>query len=218
MSCVYHKKACINKCYFCGENHTCRECPLEAMMAPILKKKVGILMEHYVANNFHCPQCSGSNMKVIGNHSPSLDIICSDCNKKIEVKSKCLSVNNLPSDIRLPHGNYSDYLNRLNDGLDLIVVIYGVDRSKKLIKIREVLHASTQMLNNKSIISVEKRTDNNLSTILIKNRNCLINLSIPSKDRIIDFSSEIYPYITDVNSKTCRECSREKEIGNLIGK
>lgn len=195
MSCIYHQKKCINKCYFCGDNHTCRECPLETKMAPILKKKVGIMMEHYVANNFHCPRCNNTAMRVIGNHSPSLDIVCTDCGKKIEVKSKCLSVNKIPKDVRLPHGSYLDYLNRLNNDLDLFVVIYGVDRIKKHIRIREVLHATCDLLKEPSIIEVMKRDDNNLSSILIKDKNRLLNINIPPKDKIIDFSKEVNDYV-----------------------
>lgn len=204
MSCLYHSRKCISKCYFCGEDHTCRECPLEAQMAPILKKKVGIMMEHYVANNFVCPNCSSSTLKVIGNHSPSLDIICSECSKKIEVKSKCLSANKLPKDIRLPHGSYPDYINRLDNGLDLFVVIYGVDRIKKLIKIREVLHATNIHLRNPNIVEVIKRQDSstsNLSTIFIKDKDKLNLLQVPQKDKFIDFSDEITKFLE--HSKGC---------------
>jgi len=190
MSCIVHNKKCIQKCYFCGEDHTCRDCPLELQMAPILKKKVGAMMEHYVANNFQCPSCNKKTLRVIGNHSPSLDIVCS-CGKKIEVKSKCLSVTKLPNDIKLPHGSYIDYINRLKDGLDLFIIIYGVDRIKKIIKIREVLYATHSMLTNDSIIQVIKRDDNTLSTIFIKDRTKLTVLPIPSADRIIDFNSEV---------------------------
>jgi hypothetical protein len=190
MSCIYHNKKCIQKCYFCGEGHTCRDCPLEMEMAPILKKKVGTMMEHYVANNFSCPTCNKKEMKVIGNHSPSLDLVCS-CGKKIEVKSKCLSVSKLPNDINLPHGSYVDYVNRLKNGLDLFIVIYGVDRIKKIIKIREVLYAPYRMLMNESVIQVIQRTDNGLSTIFVKDRTKLVNMSVPTIDRTIDFRNEV---------------------------
>ena len=195
MSCVVQLKRCMYKCYFCGENHTCRECPLEAEMAPILKKKVGMLMEHYIANNFLCPQCNKNSLDVIGNHSPSLDILCRECSKKIEVKSKCLSVNHLPEDIKLPHGNYHDFINRIDNGLDLFVVIYGVDRIKKKLKIREVLNIPTILLKNPTIIEIVKRNDNNLSTILIKDRLSLNQLDIPNKDKTIDFGNEISEYL-----------------------
>jgi hypothetical protein len=193
MSCIIHSKKCIQKCYFCGEDHTCRECPLEMKMAPILKKKVGAMMEHYVANNFYCPTCNKKEMKVIGNHSPSLDLVCS-CGKKVEVKSKCLSVSKLPNDISLPHGSYIDYVNRLKSGLDLFIVIYGVDRIKKIIKIREVLYASHNMLVKQIDIKVEQREDNGLSTIIINDRSRLVNMPVPTGDRNIDFKSDVDAY------------------------
>lgn len=199
MSCLFHKKKCMYKCYFCSENHTCRECPLEAEMAPILKKKVGTLMEHYIANNFLCPECNKNTLNVIGNNSPSLDIVCKECSKKIEVKSKCLSVNHLPNDIRLHHGSYYDFMNRLDNGLDLFVVIYGVDRIKKILKIREVLYIPTISLKNSNTIEILKRNDNNLSTILIKDRISLKQMNIPNKDKTIDFGDEIINYLRNKN-------------------
>jgi transcription elongation factor Elf1 len=159
-------------------------------MAPILKKKVGTMMEHYVANNFTCPSCNKKDLRVIGNHSPSLDIVCS-CGKKIEVKSKCLSVSKLPVDINLPHGSYVDYVNRLKGGLDLFIVIYGVDRVKKFIKIREVLYATHTMLTDGSNIRVIKRDDNGLSTITVKDRTKLNLLPVPMSDKTIDFSGDV---------------------------
>jgi hypothetical protein len=178
------------KCFFCNGNHTCRTCPIENKMAPILRKKVGNLMEYYIADNLECPECHVRKLKVIGNHTPSLDIICSNCNNKFEVKSKCLSVNNLPNDIKLPHGSYIDYVHRLNEGLNLIVIIYGVDRIKKMIKIREVLYANNNLLNKIDIIKVSKRIDNNLSTILIKNKEKLDKLKVQTKNTILTFKND----------------------------
>ena len=45
------------KCYFCGGNHLCRECPQEAILSPILKKYIGSIMENFMGNNFDCPCC-----------------------------------------------------------------------------------------------------------------------------------------------------------------
>lgn len=178
------------KCYFCNGNHTCRSCPIENKMAPILRKKVGNLMEYYIADNLECPECHVRKLNVIGNHTPSLDIICSNCNNKFEVKSKCLSVKNLPNDIKLPHGSYVDYVNRLNEGLNLIVIIYGVDRINKMIKIREVLYANNNLLNKINIVKVSKRIDNNSSTILIKNKEKLVKLKIQTKNTILTFKND----------------------------
>lgn len=190
MSHLYHT---IKKCNFCNKEHSCRDCPLEQQIAPILKAKVGILMEHYIANNFTCPSCNKKKLQVIGNNSPSLDIVCY-CGNKIEVKSKCLSISKLPNDIQLPHGNYNEYINRLKYGLELFIIIYGVDRINKIIKIREILHANHSMLLNQNIINVIKRNDNTRSTIMVKNRTKLNMLSVPNTDKIIDFSNEIKNY------------------------
>ena len=188
------------KCYFCNGNHVCRECPLEATMAPILRKKVGNMMEYYVADNLKCPECGIQKLKVIGNHTPSLDIICNHCHNKFEVKSKCLSITKLPNDINLPHGSYIDYVYRIEEGLNLIVIIYGVDRIKKLITIREVLYANNSDLKNSSLIEVQKRSDNNLSTIMIKNKKSLLKLSLETGNTILTFKNDVDTYRNTTNS------------------
>jgi hypothetical protein len=186
MSYSYIKKNSI-KCYFCNGDHICRECPKESKVSPIFKRKIGDIMEHWIANNFKCPGCKCAQLNVIGNHTPSLDIICKKCLMKIEVKSKCLSVQKLPSDIKLPHGSYIDYIQRLKENLNLIVIIYGVDRINKNISIREVLYANNFDLKNPAVIKVDKRPDSNLSTIFIKNKTKLINLDIETDNTIISF-------------------------------
>lgn len=188
-----NKNSDVIKCYFCNGNHTCRDCPLEATMAPLLRKKVGNMMEYYIANNLCCPECGKQSLKVIGNHTPSLDIICTnrECQKKFEVKSKCLSVSKLPNDIKLPHGSYIDYIQRVSEGLNLIVIIYGVDRVRKLINIREVLYANNDDLNNSSIIDVDKREDSNLSTIYIKNKKYLMKLKLETDNVNLTFQNDV---------------------------
>jgi len=180
------------KCYFCNGNHACRDCPLEATMAPILRKKVGNMMEYYVADNLNCPECGQEKkLKVIGNHTPSLDLVCGCCHKKFEVKSKCLSVAKLPSDINLPHGSYIDYVHRLEEGLNLIVIIYGVDRVKKLITVREVLYATNDDLKNPNVVEVQRRPDNNLSTITIKNKKKLFTLNLQTDNTVLTFKNDV---------------------------
>jgi len=166
------KCRCNLKCYFCGGNHACRNCPIEKQIAPMLKKKVGSEMEHYVALNCSCPSCHKKKLHVIGNHSPSLDIICMnpECQRKFEIKSKCLSVNELPLDINMPHGNYIDYLNRQQSGLDFIIVIYKVNRKTKKIIIREVLYIDNDTIIRGDVVNVVKRMNSHLSTIKINNR------------------------------------------------
>ena len=174
------------KCYFCMGDHTCRECPVEQSLSPIYKNKVGYIMEEYIANNFKCPECNHKSLYVLGNHTPSLDIICTICSEKFEVKSKCLSVKKLPSDINLNHGSYNSYINRLNDKLNLFVIIYGVNRLTKDIYIREVLYANNSLLLNPKIIDVKK--NNNSSIIQIKEKDYLKKLNF-QKNTIMNFEN-----------------------------
>ena len=180
------------KCHFCNGKHTCRECPLEEAIAPILKKKVGMAMEHYIAEHIKCPECNTLSLNVIGNHAPSLDIICDNCSKKFEVKSKCLSVSKIPEDIYLPHGSYRDYMSRLyNENLNLIVIIYGVDRINKLIKVKEVLYANNRIMTDETIVINEKRYNSNLSTIYIKKKSALQKLYLNTKKTEMSFKKDI---------------------------
>ena len=182
------------KCYFCGGSHLCRECPQETLLAPILKKYIGSIMEDFIGDNFCCPSCGEKTMTVLGNHSPSLDIVCQNCHRKFEVKSKCLSVNNLPKDINLPHGNYEDYKKRQSNGLDLFVIIYKVDRINKKITIREVLYSKNSEILKNDNIKVVKRNRSHLSTISIKNRILITKMKL-EKLYQFDFSSIIDNYL-----------------------
>ena len=163
-------------------------------------------MEEFIGNNFACPCCKEKKLEVLGNHSPSLDIVCKGCNRKFEVKSKCLSVNRLPNDIQLPHGNFQDYKRRQESGLDLFVIIYKVDRINKKITIREVLYAKNEEIKQNKNIKVIKRIQSHLSTIIITNKNLLSKLNL-SKIYQFDFSSVINNYI-----KTNEYLTRLKEL------
>lgn len=179
----------LNKCYFCMGEHNSRECPVEQSLSPIYKNKVGNIMEYYIAENFKCPECNHKSLYVLGNYTPSLDIICKTCLEKFEVKSKCLSVKNLPLDINLNHGSYNYYINRLNEKLNLFVIIYGVNRSTKNIYIREILYANNNLLLNSTIINVIK--NNNRSIIQIKQKNFLRKLNF-KKNTFMNFEELIY--------------------------
>lgn len=186
------------RCYFCGGNHLCRECPQETMLAPILKKYIGKIMEDFIGNNFCCPNCQTKNLSVLGNHTPSLDIICSNCHRKYEVKSKCLSVNNLPRDLKMPHGSYDDYKRRQKSGLDLFVIIYKVDRVNKKITIRELRYARNKQIVKNDNIRVVKRSNSHLSTIIINNKNLLTKIELGQVFQF-DFSSIIKKYMETSN-------------------
>ena len=128
----------ISGCSFCNGNHNSRNCNIEQQLAPSFKKEVGIYMEEHITNNIKCPRCSSNKLYKLGNHTPSIDIVCTECKQIYEVKSKCLSVKNLPNDIFCNGGNYNEFINNIkNKELDLIIVLYGVNREKKEILIRD---------------------------------------------------------------------------------
>lgn len=187
------------RCYFCNGNHLCRNCPIEEKISPLLKKKVGDYMEHHVANILPCPSCGEKKLKVLGNNSPSLDIICQHCKRRIEVKSKCLSVRKLPSDLNLPHGNYKDYNLRQSKGLDFIIVIYSVNRVKKNILLREILYLNNDIIKKKDVINVEKRPSSPLSFIKIKNKNNpnIKKIELKRKDSFISFKKQVIKMINE---------------------
>ena len=182
------------KCNFCFGNHSCRNCEIEKKLAPTIKKMIGIKMEQFIGEYIACPYCKNNKLKVLGNNSPSLDIICSSCKKNYEVKSKCLSINKLPRDLLLPHGNYFDFLRRRDDQLDFLIAIYGVDRRAKKITIKKILHIKHNEINQNINCDVLKNETDNKSTIIIKDHYKCTNIT---KKNIfnISFQKEINPYI-----------------------
>ena len=179
------------RCHFCGSvDHTCRECPIEKKASKFLKKEIGKKIEFLVADNISCPHCSTKTLRVVGNNSPSWDIYCSNCEKKYEVKSKCLSCRDLPNDLSIHHGNYKLYSERQNEGLDFIVVIYGVDRKKKISYVRKIIHIPDQKIKLQNNFIVRPNIDNNYCNIFISNHN-LHNAFKLKKPLSISFKDEI---------------------------
>jgi hypothetical protein len=176
----------IQKCFYCNGNHLVRNCPIEKKDSFNNKKIVGKFMEIYYANNFCCYNCQEENFNVLNNRTPSLDIICNECYNKIEIKSKCLSVDILPNDLLLNNGSYKYFLNRLEENLDLVIFIYKVNRINKTIIIREILYFNNNQLKENKIIQIIARKDNNLSFIYIPNKNDpnIIKLEIPNNNII----------------------------------
>jgi hypothetical protein len=182
-------------CEFCNGKHITRNCPVELKLAPEIKKIVGNLMEYYFCNSFSCPGCKNKTLSVLGNNKPSLDIICLTCSKKIEVKSKCLSINNLPRDIVCHGGNYNQFINNIeNLELDLVVIIYGVNRKKKEIYIRKVYYIPNNILYNSKLVTIDKCINSSLSIINIKNIEKLNNIIIKS-NQIISFKNIINKFL-----------------------
>ena len=171
-------------CKYCNvKGHSCMECPLEKKVAPYLKKIVGIQMETFVANELCCPRCNLKTLRSLGNHSPSLDVICMNCKMNYEVKSKCISDRIIPNDLTLPHGNYFDYINRQNtvNGLDFIIIIYGANRSTKIIDIRKILYIPANIAKNSDLFKVEKNYNSTSSDIYIKNYTLLNEIKMNEK-------------------------------------
>ena len=196
----------LKRCHFCGKtDHTSRDCLVEQELKLTLKKYIGEEVENF-CGKLCCPLCDHKTLKVLGNHTPSLDIICTNkrCNSKFEIKSKCLSRKDLPPDIVLQHGNYTHYLNRQKKGLHLLVVIYGVNRKKKTTYIRELLLATHDDIIKKDniIISRRKKYNEHLSVINIKDRNKLKSIEIPDKNNFkSDFSSIVNNHIQNNDYK-----------------
>jgi len=183
---MYNKDRSLNEfCQFCFHNHNCRTCPYENELKKDMTIKVGIIMEELVQNIVKCKYCNTHTLKRLGDNSPSLDLECTKCNKIIEVKSKCLSVNNLPNDIECKGGNYLHFCNNISiRNLDLVLILYGVNRSNKEINIREIYWIKNNLLKEQSNIKIIKNDKNNLSKIYIKDRLKLDKLIIKNIPKI----------------------------------
>ncbi len=176
-------------CEYCNNYHNSRECPLEKILAPFMRKIVGMYMEQFVADEVCCPRCKNKSLEPLGTHAPSLDIICSSCNTKFEIKSKCMSSKVIPKDLVFNHGNYNDYCNRQNNGLDIILILYSVCRKTKVIKIRNVFYVSNEMINN-NYLKVLKKNNSSLSEIIVPDYHKLSEVKLNEKF-CYDFSENI---------------------------
>lgn len=194
---MYRKSKKKLKCYFCGGPHLCRDCKIERKKSPEMKKKVGKYMEKYYAENFTCIRCGSSNLKVLNDRSPSLDVTCHGCSNKLEIKSKCLSVKKLPKDIKLPHGSFQHYIKRQNTGLDFAIIIYGINRVTKEITVREIMYFLNEVINT-GLIKIIPQKKSQLSEIIIKDREDpkILKLQVP-KINVIDFRKRVESIIVE---------------------
>ncbi len=184
-------------CEYCNKSHNSRECPLEQRLAPFMRKIVGMYMEQFVADEIYCPRCNYKSLKPLGTHAPSLDIICSMCCAKYEIKSKCMSSAKLPKDLVFNHGNYNDYVNRQNNGLDIILILYKVCRKTKVIKIRHVFYAKNEDIINNKYLKVIKKKDTSLSQIIVPDHTKIPEIIFNQKF-CYDFSDNINAIISTV--------------------
>lgn len=171
----------VKSCFYCGSNeHLCRDCPIEKRDSSNYKLQIGKWAEKYVSH-YNCPNCSCNSLKFLGNHTPSLDIVCTNCGHMIEVKSKCLSISKLPNDIWMYHGNYNFYKKRVSQGLTFVVVIYAVNRITKNFTIRKVIYVNNKQIRDMKDIQVVKNNEGKNSKIFIPNINILQNWDIMDK-------------------------------------
>lgn len=198
---MFHHRGKMINCHYCNGPHSCRKCPVETIVAPHMKKIVGTHMESFVANKLECPRCHNMTLRLLGNHSPSLDIVCEHCETNFEVKSKCISAKVIPNDLILDHGNYFDYIARQESGLDFIVIIYGVDRHTKIITIRKILYVPNEIILKKTHFKVLKKRDSTLSDVIIPDNSVLPNIT-PD----VPYSYNFSPNILDI-VRTCRRPS-----------
>ena len=178
-------------CTFCNKyGHKSRNCQVEKDVSVKLKQIVGNMMEYYAANNIKCPECDTNSLCVLNNSTPSCDIICSNCNKMFEIKSKCLSCYVIPDDIFIDHGHYENFISRVIQGLNMIIIIYSANNYNKSITIREVLYINNDNIKNYKIINISKKKESNKTQIFIKNKKLLSKL-LTYNYNIISFQSEI---------------------------
>lgn len=164
-------------CSFCGSStHTSKTCQIEPSMAPIFKQEIGIFMEKYIVNNIKCPKCKINSLNRLGTNTPSLDMICNNCNSMFEIKSKCLSIDIMPNHIFFNGGNYLEFNRNINNGLELILIIYGINRKEKMLTIRTILYVPNNILKDNNTIEIHKSLTH--SKINIKNINNINTISI----------------------------------------
>jgi hypothetical protein len=183
-------------CEFCFGDHSCRDCDKEKKLRVIISNKVGLMMEEYLENNILCRYCNRYTLTRRGDNSPSLDLECKLCKKKIEVKSKCLSIDKLPNDITCKGGNFIHLLNNIkNKDLDLVLIIYGVNRKLKEIKIRNTFWIYNNQLQDNKLVQISKNY--NLSTISIFDIRKLERI-LPNNIKTISFKNWIEKLIKQI--------------------
>ena len=179
-------------CSFCNKTHNTIDCDVESKARPLLKRRAGRDIELFIPQNMCCPFCKEKTLESLDDNTPSLDIICSNCKHIFEVKSKCLSVKDVPYNIKLYSGHYKSLLGRIDQGLNLIVVIYKADRKTKDITIREILFVKNKKLKNTNIINIRTRDESplekNLSVIYIKNKYDVDTLNLSA---VLNFNDTV---------------------------
>jgi hypothetical protein len=187
------------KCHFCNGPHHCKDCKIEKTLAPHVRKIIGRKMEFFIGEHLSCPYCNKKELSVLDDNSPSLDVMCNNCGKCYEIKSKCLSCERLPEKLYLTHGNYDYYLDRQEEVLDFFILIYKVNRQTKEIIIRKVFHVSDNDIRNYNNFIIKPDDDNYHCNIIINNHN-LFQENKKVKNYKISMVNEINTLFKDIYS------------------
>jgi hypothetical protein len=198
-------------CDYCKRSgHFWRVCKIEKKLAVVLKQKMGSFFEGFIQKNIYCPCCGDGQLILVGGNKPSFDGECDNCKTKFEFKSHCLSVHHLPKDIYILHGLFNQYMKKITkEGLNLITIIYGVNRSTFEIEIREILHATNEQLQDESLIINEMREDEKNTLITITDRTKLNKLDIDNTVRKFSFANTVQKLYYDMKEEEHRERVRK---------
>lgn len=177
-------------CDFCGGYHNSRNCKLEKEFSNKCKPEIGKHFEKIISER-SCPICNKKSLHHLNDNTPSLDCFCKNCHGEFEIKSKCLSCDKIPTKIIINHGNYNEFKNRLL--LNIIIIIYGVNRKKKSIYIRDIIFISyiDKIINN-NIKIVKNKNENDCKIIINDYYKMKKILSNEDKKKINTKPIEIY--------------------------
>ena len=130
--------------------------------------------EDAIAKHCKCPECNGHLIRLSTN-SPCVDLICEQCSLQIEVKSRCMSNQQLPDDIRVM-ASREDVLRRcINKGtLNIALLIYKIDDTLTTSKFEEKLVRGVYFIPNKAfndsnLITFESSSKSSKTIVTIKN-------------------------------------------------
>lgn len=138
------------------DDHLSKDCLKEKRDSGKLKNLIGEYFEEFITQNYKCQRCD-SELRRLADFSPSCDVVCKCCGHKYEVKSKCLSVKDLPSNIIIKHGNYEKFNYRLTyEELDMFMIIYSYNRKNKVLSIRKLYYLPNSLIIDENVSSIKK--------------------------------------------------------------
>ena len=194
-------------CYTCkNEGHTQKECIFKEKFSKIKKEKTSKEIEEYVVNNITCLNCLNP-LRYAKQFLPSVDVICTNCNKPYEIKSKAMSRNVLPEYIKLDAGEYTQFGEKINDeNLFLIFIVYRINEKLDTKEIYAVKYIDNITLkraikNGKSkLLSNGASTGNN--SVMIEYQNTKAELNEDSDIHILQNKSKSLIVIPSHNKYT----------------